>query len=312
MPYRRHREFEVPSTVGNPRTEVTYSELASFATCELQYWFQHEDGRHVMPHNTTRQQETLSPASFGRFIHKVIADLFGHPASIRNESLAGQLVRRQWPDELRSPAGYRQMNQAEKLVVGLCEYLRPDLADVPRGGIEMSVEAEIGGRVLSGRIDLVVQGADRVLTLVDFKTGRQIAFPEGVLYSDVKSRNVEKLPVQRLATDDDFFQLRTYDLLLSEREPDKQPRRLMLVNLSESKFWDTYVSYGDRNEHRKVLTELIDTLGAAEKSRLWEARHGQHCRRCEVQRFCPLSRGYSGTVIPPKAMYPLSPWESWR
>jgi hypothetical protein len=196
--------------------------------------------------------------------------------------------------------GYKQMNRVLDYVDQIWELMSPERANVVAGGIEKQIETTVEGRSLRGRIDLVMSGKEDRPILVDFKTGSQVEFPEGELYPNVVSRNVNHLPILSLATDDDFFQLRTYDYILGEVElSQKSERQLALIHLAQTKLRIIDVGDRDRGGHGDTLTNLIAELGTAEKSRLWQARHGHHCGNCPVRYICPLSLGDEIEVLPP-------------
>jgi hypothetical protein len=233
MPYRRHRRFEVSYAARFAR-ELSCIALIDFATCQLRYWLRYVEGWRKESH--VGSEGLLSRPEFGRFVHAIVADLFREPPDKRSKVLVGSLVRNRWPSYLRHAIGYKQMNRAIDYVEQIWDLMSPGRANVVAGGIEKQVETTVEGRSLRGRIDLVMSGKEGRPILVDFKTGSQVEFPEGELYPDVMSRNVSHLPILSLVTDDDFFQLRTYDYILGEVElSQKGERQLALIHLAQAK-----------------------------------------------------------------------------
>jgi hypothetical protein len=161
----------------------------------------------------------------------------------------------------------------------------------------MEVSAVFQNRQVNGRIDLVIGGEGGQETLIDFKSGRKPdALAEGELYPDVRSRNVDGLPVRALETDDRFFELRTYDLLLAARTA-SSARQLELWYLSTPEDETSVAANVARKVHKGIVRRLLHELDVAEDSGVWAARQGPHCRRCPVRSACPLSRGSDATRV---------------
>jgi putative RecB family exonuclease len=153
-------------------TSLTPSKMASFKSCGLAFRFSVID----------RIPETPSPwAVRGTLVHRALQLLHSSvEAGGRTPGAASSCLAVAW-EEMASdpeftalelgPADAAEMLDAAGVLVGRCFELEDPNA-VHAIGLELRLEAEIGGVVMRGIIDRLELDADGDLVITDYKTGR--------------------------------------------------------------------------------------------------------------------------------------------
>ncbi|HTT86809.1 MAG TPA: PD-(D/E)XK nuclease family protein [Acidimicrobiales bacterium] len=153
-------------------SSLTPSKVSTFKDCALAFRFSVID----------RLPEPPSPhAVKGTLVHRALQGLFWeHPRGKRSPDAAQAALRAAWEslqedDEFRAldlsgEAAATFLAEAEKLVGGYFRLEDPNAIDVV--GVEIGLEAEVGGLLLRGIIDRLDVTSDGDFVVVDYKTGR--------------------------------------------------------------------------------------------------------------------------------------------
>lgn len=159
----------------------------------------------------------------------------------------------------------RRRERVEKQVRGYLRYsiehqddFRP--AELPDGrpAVEFPFEIELGGVLVRGAIDLILQWGDGRLTIRDLKTGNKL--PNDPL----------QLAVYALAWRKYFGDVIEYgDFYMCKNDAPTQPYYL-----------------GDYNEG--VLGAWLEMMHRSEQSGIYLPAGGDHCRVCTVSQYCTL------------------------
>ena len=151
---------------------LTPSKVSTFKDCALAFRFSVID----------RLPEPPSPHALkGTLVHRALQGLFWeHSRGRRSPEAARVALRGAWEslqedDEFRSldlsdDAAAAFLADAEKLVDGYFRLEDPDAVDAV--GVEVGLEAEVGGLLLRGIIDRLDVTPDGDFVVVDYKTGR--------------------------------------------------------------------------------------------------------------------------------------------
>lgn len=154
-----------------PRS-LSPSKVGAFKDCPLAFRFSAID----------KLPEPPSPATLkGTLVHRALERLYWlHPPSERTEAAAAAELACAWAEleagpeldqlELDDQARRAFRTEAEALVRADFQVERPTAVDAV--GVELTVEADLGGLRLRGIIDRLDVDADGRLVVVDYKTGR--------------------------------------------------------------------------------------------------------------------------------------------
>jgi putative RecB family exonuclease len=153
-------------------SSLSPSKVSSFKDCALAFRFSVID----------RLPEPPSPPALkGTLVHRALQGLFwDHPQGDRTTDAARRALLSAW-DELQADPEYRGLElsdqesesflaDAEKLVSGYFRLEDPNA--VRTVGVELGLEADVGGLLLRGIIDRLDVTPDGDFIVVDYKTGR--------------------------------------------------------------------------------------------------------------------------------------------
>jgi putative RecB family exonuclease len=152
-------------------TSLTPSKVAAFKDCALAFRYSVID----------RLPEPPSPAAVrGTLVHRALQRLHEAPAEQRTPATAAEVlaaVRAEAPDDpevaalaLTPEAEERMFADAARLVARSFELEDP--RTVRSVGLELLLEAQVGGLTLRGIIDRLEEDDDGGLVVTDYKTGR--------------------------------------------------------------------------------------------------------------------------------------------
>src|SRR5487761_1270313 len=157
--------FELPRS-------LSPSKVSTFRDCALAFRFSAID----------RLAEPSTPATAkGTLVHRALERLFwNHQAGTRSAEAAHLELAAAW-EELREDPDFADLNMSEaesddfvsdaaSLVDGYLRLEDPDRVDMI--GVELTLEANLGGLCLRGIIDRLDRTEDGELVVVDYKTGR--------------------------------------------------------------------------------------------------------------------------------------------
>lgn len=257
-----------PTTNGIPlhpegRLRLSASQLDTYAECPRRYLYEYP---------LRIRGDANVWADFGTLVHDILEAFIGRDAEETDLSWDRlvALAEDHWHDDI---AQYRPQR----------EELRRDLIDVlakwwdAEGSqigktlevlkAERSFSIEVAGHTITGRIDRVDRADDGVgIRILDYKTSKQPK-PESEMDTDL--------------------QLRMYHLA-ALRDPELaalgSPTQLRLLFLRDMKPRDQEI----RPDHEAVSVGLVEEMAARILEEGFEPRAGEHCRRCEVRRLCPL------------------------
>lgn len=152
-------------------SSLSPSKVASFRDCALAFRFSAIDRLEEPP---------SAPAAKGTLVHRALERLFWNHDAGKRKAAAGAELDAAWGDlaateeirglglDAQDERAFRQ--DAATLLQG---YLRLEDPDTVRAvGMELTLEAEVGGLLLRGIIDRLDLTDDGELVVVDYKTGR--------------------------------------------------------------------------------------------------------------------------------------------
>jgi superfamily I DNA/RNA helicase/RecB family exonuclease len=150
---------DAPVKAQDEKVYIGPSRIESFVKCEL---------RGLMDMLGVRGEESAA-ASLGTLIHKLAAEEADRPL----DELHALLDERIAALEFEAPwLAANERERARGMLVILVEWLANSRREYTHIGNELEFSAEVGGAVISGRVDRLEQDADGRLVVVDFKTGK--------------------------------------------------------------------------------------------------------------------------------------------
>jgi putative RecB family exonuclease len=251
-----------------PPWSLSPSACSAFKECPLAFRFSYIE----------RLPEPPTPAaSKGTLVHRALELLLDRPPAERVLDVAlGDLdrARRELADhpefaELRlEPAEWAEFHaDAETLVRRYFELEDPRA--VRPIGLELKLEADLGGSRLRGVIDRLELDADGELVVTDYKTG---------------------------SVPSEFWEAKSLSgvhiyALLCERMLGKRPARVQLFYLSKPEaIIATPTDQSIRGVERKTNAMRAAILNACERED-FRARPGRLCEYCSFQAYCPAFGG---------------------
>jgi len=266
-----------------PRS-LSPSKLSAFKDCPLAFRFAAID----------RLPEAPSPATVkGTLVHGALERLFwDHPRGARTRAAAGEALAQAWWAMAEDPEvvglGLTEAQaatfvaDAETLLDGYFALEDPDAVDAV--GVELTLEADVGGLRLRGiidRLDVTDQGE---LVVVDYKTGR------------VPSVNQEQ---QRLGGVQFYA-------LLCEQVLGRRPASVRLMYLKEPVTIEAQPSDQAVRGTRQRSAAVWSAIERACENEDFRPRPSALCNWCSFQSLCPVyggdpSRAAGFTPAPPLA-----------
>lgn len=248
-------------------SSLSPSKLSSFTACALQFRFASID---KLPEPPTRA------ASRGTLVHAALEHLYTLPESERTPAAAGPCLDaaletfRLDPDwiglELDDEAAATMTSQARRLVDN---YFRlEDPRQVVPIGVELKLEADIGGVTIRGiidRLDLV----DGELVVTDYKTGRP--------------------PSDRTARTS-MSGVHVYSLLC-ERHFGRRPARVQLLHLAEPVAIVAEPTEQSTRGLERRLRAVWRAVESACEHEDFRPRPSWRCDWCAFQAWCPSFGG---------------------
>ncbi len=254
--------FELPRT-------LSPSKVSSFRDCALAFRFNSIDHLPDLPTVWTVR---------GTFVHRVLERLFwNHPRGDRTPAAAQAELDRAWT-ELQQDAEFLTLalteaeteafrSDSEALVAN--EFALEDPNEVNPVGIELMLEARVGGVRLRGIIDRLDLTPDGELVVIDYKTGRapSVAFEHNKLIG-----------------------VHIYALLCQE-VLGRRPAQVRLLHLKEP---TTIIAEPSEQAVRGQRTKTLAVWSAIERAcrdEDFRPRTSSLCRFCRFQAFCPAFGG---------------------
>lgn len=243
--------------------------MTSFRDCALAFRF-------------TAIERLRDPATVwtvkGTLVHTALEGLFwNHPRGQRSPAAAIGELRTAWltlqqdPDyrslELGPEEADRFLSDAEQLVANYFRLEDPD--EVTPVGVELTLEARLGGVRLRGILDRLDRTPDGDLVVVDYKTGRAPGeqFMQGKLIG-----------------------VQTYALLCQE-VLGQRPVQVKLLHLKEPTVITAEpTDQGLRGQRTKALA-LWSAIERACEHEDFGPKTGPLCKFCRFQEFCPAFGG---------------------
>ncbi len=254
--------FELPRT-------LSPSKVTSFRDCALAFRFNAIDHLPDLPTVWTVR---------GTFVHRVLERLFwNHPRGDRTPGAARIELDRTWielqedPDFLSLTLSTQEAEQfrseSEALVDN--EFALEDPNEVTPVGIELMLEARVGGVRLRGILDRLDRTPDGELVVIDYKTGRapSPAFEHAKL-----------IGVHIYA-------------LLCEEVLGRRPAQVRLLHLKEPTTITAEPSEQAVRGQRIKTLAVWSAIERACRDEDFRPRTSPLCRFCRFQAFCPAFGG---------------------
>jgi putative RecB family exonuclease len=214
----------------------------------------------------------------GTLVHAALEQLFwNHPQGGRSPKAARAELHSAW-EALHEDADYLSLGltaddaeaflaDAEQLVDNYFQVEDPD--EITPVGIELTLEAQLGGVRLRGILDRLDRTPDGELVVIDYKTGRA----PGPAYVQGKLTGVQ-----------------TYALLCQE-VLGRRPVQVKLLHLKEPTVITAEPSeQGLRGQRTKTLA-VWSAIERACRTEDFRPRTGPLCRFCRFRDFCPAYGG---------------------
>jgi putative RecB family exonuclease len=264
-----------------PRS-LSPSRVTSFTDCPLAFRFRAID----------RIPEAPSPhATKGTLVHRVLERLvWEHAAGDRTPAVAAAELDRAWADLVDDPRfGSLELDEgaraafradAAQLVENYFALEDPDAVEAV--GVEVSLEADLGGLRLRGIIDRLDRMEDGTLVVVDYKTGRAPSprFERG------------KLTGVHLYA------------LLCELALGAVPVEVRLLHLREPVVITAYPSPQTLRGQRQRTMAVWHAIERACEHADFQPRPSGLCAYCSYQPLCPAFGGTPPDLVPPDLVPP--------
>ena len=253
----------------DPPRSLSPSKVSSFRSCPLAFRF-------------TAIERLPDPATEatvkGTLVHAALEGLFwNHPQGRRSPAAAAAELATAW-DELQEDADFRSLElgpdgaeamraDAAQLVANYFAVEDPD--EITPVGVELTLDAHIGGVRLRGILDRLDRTPDGELVVVDYKTGR------------APSPNYEQA---RLAG------VQLYALLCQE-VLGQRPAQVRLLHLKEPTVIAAEPTEQVLRGQRTKTLAVWDAIERACRSEDFRPKTGPLCNWCAFQAFCPAYGG---------------------
>src|SRR4051794_21139312 len=251
-----------------PPHTLSPSKVSSFTDCALAFRFSAID----------RLPEPPSPAATkGTLVHAALELLYDLPPAQRTVDTAVRCLAtamehlRYDPDfselELSAEAEAAFLVDAERLVRN--DFLIEDPASVQPIGLELMLQAEIGGVLVRGIIDRLELDADGGLVVTDYKTGR------------APSTNYQQGRLGGV----------TFYALLCQELFGVMPAQVKLIYLGDGLTITTEPTEQSIRALKNKLRALWSAIATACEREDFRPRPGPLCNWCSFQAFCPAQGG---------------------
>ena len=252
--------MDVAHPGGGLPTRVSPSQVASFGSCQLRYYFATVLG----------WREPASPASTqGVLVHATLEHLYLLPPDQRTRDRAGQLLRER-AQVLFADPGYEPFRADQQLatqafaaVGNLFTLEDPAGLDVEQDGLESPVQAVLDGVSFGGRLDRRTGGA--VPRITDYKSG---AKPAPAYLAD----KLTQLYLYAAAELESGGQVAEVELLYLGGQGARVRRPVFPAVIRDA---------------RKSLVTMASTSQAALADLTFQARRSPLCQYCSFRRACP-------------------------
>ncbi|MCR4312334.1 MAG: ATP-dependent helicase, partial [Candidatus Uhrbacteria bacterium] len=249
---------------------ISFSQIAAFSTCPLQYKYAHiikvpSFGRHVLSFGKTMHN------ALQRFMEAIMASHAVVQSTLFGAGVAPELPTQAdlmrmyddaWIDEWY-PDDEKREEYREKGRESLREFYRLASLNAPRPyALEKGFTLKLGDVLVKGRIDRI-DTCDGGYEIIDYKTGS---------------------PKDKLVWDD-RRQLILYALALEQCfDPPLQVKRCTYYYLESN----TVVNFEPSQKEKEKLTqEILDTMEKIRTSS-FAATPGMHCQYCDFKDICPF------------------------
>ncbi|HTZ07555.1 MAG TPA: PD-(D/E)XK nuclease family protein [Acidimicrobiales bacterium] len=254
-------------------SSLSPSKLTAFKDCPLAFRYAAID----------RLPEAASPATVkGTLVHRALELLFwDHPRGGRSAGAAHEALARAWEElqddpelvELELDDTQRQafVADAASLVDGYLRLEDPDAVDAV--GVELTMEADVGGLLLRGIIDRLDVTPEGEFVVVDYKTGRV----PSVLQEQARLTGVQ------------FY------ALLCEQVLGRRPVQVRLLYLRQPVIIEAAPSDQSLRGTRQRTAAVWTAIERACTNEDFRPRPSALCNWCSFRDRCPAWSGGAGT-----------------
>lgn len=248
------------------------SGMSQFMKCPLSFYYKYVLG--------LRSGNTI-PTSLGSLCHLVLEDLFDLPAEGRTADAAKAMLPDAWARMLAEDPEYLEViggeNEVGPFIARAAELIENYFTiETPSGfepaARELELEAEIDGVTYRGiidRLDEITVDGEPATVISDYKSGKK---PKAAY------------------TDEAFFAMRVYALLVSE-QLGKVPSALRLVYISQRTKADGLLRSRVDDRTLRTIRAKIGAVTSGVRScaekRQFRAKPSVLCDWCDYKSFCP-------------------------
>lgn len=207
------------------------SQLDTYLACPIRFYYQN-----VLRLRERREaSDDLDDRDIGSLVHRILSEFFKPvlnrrltPADLdeaRLDDTINRCFREEYGDELIGPAHFFQKQVNLQLKKFMARYQLPRIQqhDVVVNGTEVSMQAELGGTIFTGRIDRM-ETRDGKTHIIDYKTG----LDDSRVRIRLEKLNPEDRTTWRKAIGS--FQLPVY-MLLASKSGGKKPEEILPLYL---------------------------------------------------------------------------------
>ncbi len=239
------------------------SSISTFQQCPLKYKLSRIDGLSEPPTEATLR---------GNYVHSVLEDLYGLPASERTIDSARALAKRWWENEYEEKTAPYVRGEKDRRMFRWTSwwcienlFLMENPQEVHFDGLETELNDNIDGVAIKGFIDRWRKSSNGII-VGDYKTG--------------------KAPAPRFQ-EDKYFQLMLYAVVL-EKQLQEQVDEVELLFIKDSVRLAKKVEDSDREKVRSTVVSVRKEIDERCASGVFEPIKHRLCDWCSFKQICPI------------------------
>jgi putative RecB family exonuclease len=239
------------------------SSISTFQQCPLKYKLSRIDGLVEPPTEATLR---------GNYVHSVLEDLYGLPASDRTIDSARAIAKRWWENEYEEKTAPYVRGDKDRRMFRWTSwwcienlFLMENPQEIHFDGLETELNDDIDGVAIKGFIDRWRKSSDGII-VGDYKTG--------------------KAPAPRFQ-EDKYFQLMLYAVVL-EKQLQEQVEEVEILFIKDSVRLARKVENSDREKVKSTVVSVRKQIDERCASGVFEPIKHRLCDWCSFKQICPL------------------------